>query len=404
MQRVRVLLLMLVGCSCSAPAAGWAFLGPSASAGSTTRGRVIGGARPGTSPRSRTTPVLYAKKGGKTKSKSTPKVALGFGATSKPATPAVQQSAQARAAQQQERAADHGDDPAETEQRIMIACDEIGRTKPHLHEAMLLARQLAVWEADTARMSVLEQAALPARVVSSMNQIKARLSEIELEHDLSLEDVRGSWMEVTWNAVAQGRAHSHFSQSLPQKAQEVMKAIAEAGVSEGAEVRSLRAVDVGCGTGVLAQFIIAAGVPASNIVGIDVSDSMLEEARQQFPQSTFIRANFPADIARIGDGDGSFDIVFLNAVLHHFSNPLDAIHGASRLVKPGGRVVVSHPKGSGSVAKQHRHNPLLAPSTMPSLNQMRAFGDMAGLELLLNESQARSDYYVVVLERTDSLP
>jgi trans-aconitate methyltransferase len=92
-----------------------------------------------------------------------------------------------------------------------------------------------------------------------------------------------------------------------------------------------RILDVGCGTGQLTGEISRSG---AQVVGIDNAASMVEQARQNFPDLRFERLNVTAMPYR-----EEFDAVFSNAVLHWVQDAEAAAGGISRALKPGGRFV-----------------------------------------------------------------
>jgi trans-aconitate methyltransferase len=69
-----------------------------------------------------------------------------------------------------------------------------------------------------------------------------------------------------------------------------------------------RVLDLGCGTGHLTDAIRERGVTA---IGIDSADSMIAEAREQYPDCEFVHAD-----ARHYEPERAFDAVFSNAALH----------------------------------------------------------------------------------------
>src|SRR5262245_7785238 len=69
-----------------------------------------------------------------------------------------------------------------------------------------------------------------------------------------------------------------------------------------------RILDAGTGTGCLIEYILAAGTRAANIVGCDLSERMLAEARHKYPQVQF----WQGDVALLPDSFGKFDVVFFN--------------------------------------------------------------------------------------------
>lgn len=95
-------------------------------------------------------------------------------------------------------------------------------------------------------------------------------------------------------------------------------------------------VDVGIGTGFLAEAALDAG---ARVIGIDISDAMLDQARSKF-------ANRPFE-ARRADGDrlplekGEADAVLANMVLHHAEDPAAAIREWAQALKPGGTLVIT---------------------------------------------------------------
>ena len=117
------------------------------------------------------------------------------------------------------------------------------------------------------------------------------------------------------------------------------RALKHAGLREGERV-----LDVGCGTG-NAAFLIACRVGLNGeVVGIDLSEKMLEKGRRKLAKTgarnvTFFRANaedlpFP---------DKSFDKVTFFAVLHEMNHEgrLNTLKKVCRVLKPGGRVLIS---------------------------------------------------------------
>jgi SAM-dependent methyltransferase len=94
-------------------------------------------------------------------------------------------------------------------------------------------------------------------------------------------------------------------------------------------------LDVGCGTGVLASRLAAAGW---TMTGVDPSAGMLEVLRERSPE---VRAEV-ASGTQLPFEDSSFDLVLSVAVMHHVADPGDVRRVLSemvRVVRPGGRVL-----------------------------------------------------------------
>jgi ubiquinone/menaquinone biosynthesis C-methylase UbiE len=96
------------------------------------------------------------------------------------------------------------------------------------------------------------------------------------------------------------------------------------------------ALDVGCGTGVLAARLAGAGY---EVTGIDPSDGMLDQLRARAPEVQTVTGSgtylpFP---------DGTFDVVVSVAVMHHIAAPEDVhrtLGEMVRVARPGGRILI----------------------------------------------------------------
>jgi trans-aconitate methyltransferase len=93
-----------------------------------------------------------------------------------------------------------------------------------------------------------------------------------------------------------------------------------------------RILDLGCGTGTLTAEIAASGV---EVVGVDASEAMIDEARERSPGITFLQMD-----ARDLRVPGPFDGVFSNAVLHWIPEAAAVIRGVAAILRPGGRFVL----------------------------------------------------------------
>jgi malonyl-CoA O-methyltransferase len=107
------------------------------------------------------------------------------------------------------------------------------------------------------------------------------------------------------------------------------------------DVSGLRVVELGCGTGRHTLRLAAAGAA---VTAVDFSEGMLAEARSK-PGAD--RANFVQhDLSKpLPFENGSFDLVFSALVLEHLADLDGFFAECARVVRHGGRVVVSamHP-------------------------------------------------------------
>ena len=89
-------------------------------------------------------------------------------------------------------------------------------------------------------------------------------------------------------------------------------------------------LDVGCGIGSFEK-----NLPSLNIIGLDVSEEMLEEARKR-SDKTFIQGN----VEELQFQDSIFDAVFTVTTLEFLDDYKKAVTEISRVTKPQGKIVV----------------------------------------------------------------
>lgn len=102
-----------------------------------------------------------------------------------------------------------------------------------------------------------------------------------------------------------------------------------------------RILDLGCGTGALTSEIAATG---AEVVGVDRSSEMIDEARKKFP-----RLRFEVSDARTLPFPAEFDAVFSNAALHWIPEAEPVVAGIVRALRPNGRFVAEF-GGKGNVS------------------------------------------------------
>jgi 2-polyprenyl-3-methyl-5-hydroxy-6-metoxy-1,4-benzoquinol methylase len=111
-----------------------------------------------------------------------------------------------------------------------------------------------------------------------------------------------------------------------------------------------RVLDLGCGAG---AFLAALRDAGAQPVGVDIAEAALERARTNVPG---------ADLRRLEDGvipagHGEFDLVWCSEVLEHIPDVAEALYEVRRVLKPGGRLLLTVPN-TGLRARLRPHDPL----------------------------------------------
>jgi ubiquinone/menaquinone biosynthesis C-methylase UbiE len=104
-----------------------------------------------------------------------------------------------------------------------------------------------------------------------------------------------------------------------------------------------RVLDVGCGTGVIARRAAEQVGPAGAVTAIDLSPEMIEVARATpAPVAPPIEWH-TGDAVSLPFPDGAYDVVLCQMALMFMENRVAAVAEMRRVLKPGGRIVVSTP-------------------------------------------------------------
>ena len=125
-----------------------------------------------------------------------------------------------------------------------------------------------------------------------------------------------------WDQMRQG----FFSEEVRERAYEMAQV-----------ERGRLAADIGAGTGFITEGLVDRGV---KVIAVDQSEEMLAEMKRKFSGSHDIDY-------RIGDAeslpllDGEVDYVFANMFLHHVEEPEGVIKEMVRIMKPGGKLIIT---------------------------------------------------------------
>ncbi|HVN55752.1 MAG TPA: arsenite methyltransferase [Anaerolineaceae bacterium] len=115
------------------------------------------------------------------------------------------------------------------------------------------------------------------------------------------------------------------------------EAVREAAIANAYLRPEMAVADVGAGTG----FVAAGLAPlVKRVYAVDGSAAMLEMAKKKLSQFTNVEFH-EADGANLPFPEESLDAVFANMYLHHVLDPLAAIREMVRVLRPGGRLVIT---------------------------------------------------------------
>ena len=109
------------------------------------------------------------------------------------------------------------------------------------------------------------------------------------------------------------------------------------------DVKGLRVLCVGCGTGEECDALTSSG---ATVVGIDIGSGLINEARKAYPDIEFLIM----DVESLQFADASFDFVYSSLTLHYLEDWTTALSEIKRVLVPGGHFLFSthHPIKWGS--------------------------------------------------------
>jgi SAM-dependent methyltransferase len=98
------------------------------------------------------------------------------------------------------------------------------------------------------------------------------------------------------------------------------------------------ALDVACGA---AHGSEAVGAHVRQVVGVDLTPALLAAGAKRLAERGVRNVLLQeANAARLPFADGSFDLVFCRAAVHHFAEPAAQVSEMARVCRSGGRVVL----------------------------------------------------------------
>ncbi len=125
-----------------------------------------------------------------------------------------------------------------------------------------------------------------------------------------------------WDTMREG----FFSDDIREKACSVAD-VQKGGIS----------ADIGAGTGFITEALLNHGL---KVIAVDNSEDMLEQMKKKFGSASDIDYRL-GESEKLPIDDETVDYAMANMVLHHVENPYTAIEEMVRILKPGGKLVIT---------------------------------------------------------------
>lgn len=157
--------------------------------------------------------------------------------------------------------------------------------------------------------------------------------------------------EKTRHEIAMHRQVAHmyrrrsawaFARDFQDERNELLMSLAPPG-------NELRAVDLGCGTGITLDLLLAR---YRNVAGLDVSQEMLEGFDASAVDGGLVLVR--GDMARLPFGTGSFDVVICRSALHHMDDEHGVLSEICRVLSPTGTLVLGEPANDNLLTRLAR--------------------------------------------------
>jgi SAM-dependent methyltransferase len=134
-------------------------------------------------------------------------------------------------------------------------------------------------------------------------------------------------------------------------------------------------LDVGTGVGVLIPLIQS--YQPGTVLACDVAEKMLQRVQDKYPAVHTCHA----DIASLDVASTSLDAIFMNGMYGNIADKPAACRNAARMLRSGGRLVVSHPEGRAFI-DQLRASSNLFIEPFPTRQEFEVLLEPLGFEVI----------------------
>ncbi len=141
-----------------------------------------------------------------------------------------------------------------------------------------------------------------------------------------------------------------------------------------------RVLDMGCGAGVLVPYILDELSRDGRLVEMDYAWKMIK-TNQHLHQDSRILFEC-AHVMDMPFDSNAFDRVICFACFPHFQDQAGAVKQITRVLKPGGKLVIAHLMSSDEIATHHKGHSPVSSDQLPSFDRLSAWLVQCGLEIL----------------------
>src|SRR6516165_3192404 len=131
----------------------------------------------------------------------------------------------------------------------------------------------------------------------------------------------------------------------------------------------------------------------SGVLACDVAEQMLQRVQHKHPTV----CTFHTDIVSLALASTSLDAIFMNAMYGNIADKLAARGNAARMLRSGGRLVVSHPEGRAFVDQLRATSDLFIES-LPTKEEFEVLLEPLGLEVFAYRDEPK--LYLMVARKS----
>jgi demethylmenaquinone methyltransferase/2-methoxy-6-polyprenyl-1,4-benzoquinol methylase len=138
-------------------------------------------------------------------------------------------------------------------------------------------------------------------------------------------------------------------------------------------------LDAGCGSGVLAPYLLKRLSPEGHLYELDYAGEMIKVNQALHPGDNI--SFICSQVTDIPLRENHCDRVICFACFPHFPDKARALASLVRVLKPGGLLVIAHLMSSSELTNHHKTESAVSNDRLPGRSEMEALFDGAGLTM-----------------------